>query len=360
MLGRKLVVTLGVLVALSRLAVAVSLTEDFSSNPFNAWSFGIGDNSHTQFVWAGSALNVHVNSSLPTARLQRPLGVVVTDTDDFTLTTRFSFTVTSAPGDQGMQIAFGLVNSSLTGGDRTGTLPNFGSDNFFDTVEFNYFPNVSTFFQTGPTLTPAVAGAQVSTNADAFANFASIFGPESNLGDNTNGVTALPQNVTLEAVLAYTATNKTLALTLSQVDSNGTVTLLDTGLVPMNLVANGYNTNFPFKVDSLAIMAYHDGFTTTDDPSLIAVLTFQGFDFTTSVYQPPHDVAIAIVGTNVMLTFSTISNSLYDVQACTDLVYGAWSNIATNIVGTGGVVTNIDVGAAALPEKFYRVGLVVP
>jgi len=360
MFGRKLVVTLGVLAALSRFAVAVSLTEDFSSNPFGAWSFGVGDNSHTQFVWTGGALNVYPNSSLPTVRLQRPLGVIVTDTDDFTLTTRFSLTVISAPGDQGMQIAFGLVNSSLTGGDRTGSLANFGSDDFYHTVEFNYFPNVSTFFGTGPTLAPAVAGGQVNSNADAFANFASVFGPESDLGDNTNGLTALPQNTVLEVVLAYTATNKTLALTVSQVNSNGTLTLLDTGLVPLDLVANGYNTNSPFKVDSLAIMTYQDGFTTTNDPSLIADLTYQRFDFTTSAYRPPSDVTIAIIGTNIMLTFSTISNSHYDVQSRADLVSGSWNTIASNIVGTGSAVTNIDIGGAAMPARFYRVGLVVP
>ena len=370
---RQVVVALGLLAALNRLVVAASLTESFSTDPFAHWSFGIGatDPSTNHFVWnqfappayTGDALGrleVHLNSSLPTVRLQRPLGVIVTDTDDFTLTTRFSFNLTSAPGDQFMQIAFGLVNSALTGGDRTGTLTNFFSDNTFHAVEFNYFPNVSTFFGTGPTLAPAVFGAQIATNADAFANFISIFGPESDLGDNTNGVTSLPQNVTLQAVLAYTATNRTLTLTMSQVNSNGTLTLLDTGLGPLNLGASGYNTNFPFKVDALAIMAYQDGFTTTNDPSLIADLQFQEIVFTTSAYQPPSFVTINVISTNVVLTFPTLSNSLYAVQASTALESNSWGTIASNIVGTGGIVTNTDVGAAMELKRFYRVGLVVP
>lgn len=369
----KIVAVLGLALALGRPAIAsVSLTENFSTNPSNTWSFGIGDNSNSQFMWTNTppaytgdpsgALNVHLNSSLPTVRFQRPLGVVVTDTDDFTLTTRFSFHVISAPGEQGMQIAFGLVNSSLTGGDRTGTSTNFFSDNMFNTVEFNYFPNVSTFFNSGPTLTPAVIGAQTATNADAFGNFASIFGPDSDLGDNTNGVTELPQNVTLEATLAYSGASKTLTLTVSQVNSNGTLTPIDTELPPMDLVANGYNTNFPFKIDTLAIMAYRDGFTTSDDPSLVADMQFQGFDFTTSASapQPPSYVLIKIVGTNVSLIFPTISDHSYYVQSKTDLASGFWSTIATNIPGTGGVVTNIDVGATTVPARFYRVGLVVP
>ncbi|HXI83906.1 MAG TPA: PEP-CTERM sorting domain-containing protein [Verrucomicrobiae bacterium] len=367
---RRLVLGLAIAAFAAQSTLAsTSLTENFSSNPFGTWSFGIGDNSNNQFTWTNTPgvytgdsngeLDVHLNSSLPTARLQRPLGVMVTDTNDFTLTTRFSFHIISAPGEQGMQIAFGLVNSSLTGGDRTGTSTNFNSDNTFHTVEFNYFPNVSTFFNSGPTLTPAVTGAQTTSNADAFGNFASIFGPDSDLGDNTNGVTELPQDVTLEATLAYDGASKTLALTVSQVNSNGTLTLIDTEVPSMDLVANGYNTNFPFRVDTLAIMAYQDGFTTTNDPSLVADLRFQGFDFTTSASapQPPGFVSISIVGTNVSLAFPTIATSLYDVQSRTDLASGSWSTIASNIVGTGGLVTNIDVGGAVVPRRFYRVGL---
>jgi hypothetical protein len=370
----KVVAVLGLALVLSHPTIAsVSLTEPFSSNPFapaGNWSFGIGDNSNTQFVWDSSApaaytgdavgaLKVHLNSSLPTARFQRPLGVTVADTDDFTLTARFSFHVISAPGEQGMQIAFGLVNSALTGGDRTGTPTNFASDNMFHTVEFNYFPNISTFFNTGPTLTPAVFGSQTSTNADAFGNFASIFGPGSNLGDNTNGVTELPQDVTLQATLAYNGATKMLTLTMSQVNTNGTLTPIDTEVPPMDLVALGYDTNFPFIVDTLAVMAYQDGFTTTNDPSLIADLQFQKFDFTTSAALPPSYVSISTVGTNVVLTFPTISNRLYDVQNRIDLVSGSWSTIASNIAGTGGIVTNIDVGAGATTKGFYRVGLVI-
>ncbi|MCG3146772.1 MAG: hypothetical protein PCFJNLEI_00206 [Verrucomicrobiae bacterium] len=268
-----------------------ALTEDFSSDPFVNWSFGIGgaDPGTNRFDWnAGAAptyvgdptgeLNLHLNSSLPTVRLDRPLGVTVTDTDSFSLTTRFSYSLTSAPGDQFMQISFGLVNSTLTGGDRTGSLLNFGSDNVFHTLEFNYFPNVSTFFVTGPTLTPTVFGAQKGSG-DAFANFATSFYGDSDLGDNTVGITELPQNQTLEAGLAYNGATKVLTLSLSRVEADGSTTLLVTEVPPVDLVAAGYDTNFPFVVNSLAIMAYQDGFTSSGDPSLVADLTFQKFDF---------------------------------------------------------------------------------
>ncbi len=366
----KFVAVLGLALALSRPATAfVRFTESFSSNPFSTgsnWSFGIGDNSNTQFVWNASApvytgdptgeLDVHLNSSLPTARFQRPLGVTLTDSNDFTLTARFSFAIASAPEGQDMQIAFGLVNSSLSGGDRTGSPTNYASDNPFSTVEFNYFPNDNPW---DPTLTPSVFGAQ-EPGLDAFGNFAWI---PYDLGANINAVTNLPQTVTLQATLAYSGATKTLTLTMSRVNSNGTLTLLDTELPPLNLlggqdVYSTYDTNLPFVVDTLAIMAYQDGFTTTNDPSLVADLQFQRFDFTTSANPPPPSyVAINIASTNVVLAFPTLSNNLYVVQSTTDLVSHAWSTIASNIPGTDGVVTNLDVGGATVSRRFYRVGL---
>src|ERR1051325_1938910 len=222
---------------------AVTLVEDFLADPFSPlgnWSFGVGDNSQGQVTWnalsspayvgdSPGSLSVHLNSSLPTARLQRSLGSTVTDTDSFTLATRFRFSITSAPGNQFMQMAFGLVNSGLTGGDRTGSFANFGSDNTFHTVEFNYFPNDSFF--SGATLTPSVFGAQ-KNGGDAFGNFASIFGSGSDLGDNTVGITELPQNVTLEALLAYNGGTQVVPLTMNQINVNGSSTLLNTELPP--------------------------------------------------------------------------------------------------------------------------------
>ena len=367
----KLVTLLGLAFTLCRSSIAsTNFTENFSSNPLapgGNWSFGIGDNSNNQFTWtdtpaiytgdSNGELDVHLNSSLPTARFQRPLGVTLTDTNSFTLSVLFSFNITSAPDDQLMQIAFGLVNHSTTGGDRTGSPNNYYSDNAFSTVEFNYFPNVSAIYG-GPDLTPSVFGAQAGADADAFSNFAAE--EASNLGEHTKGISSLPQNVMLQAVLNYDGSCKTITLTMGQVNPDGSVTYLDTELPPLNLVAAGYDTNFPFVVDSLAIMAYHDGFTTPDSPSLVADLKFQRFSFWTPAVRPPNYVSVNILSTNVILTFPTLSNFNYDVQSTTDLVSCSWSTIASNIPGTGLIVTNLDVGGTTVPKKFYRVGLIVP
>ena len=84
------------LFARGQIASAIGITENFSSNPSNTWSYGVGDNGNSQITWNPSVpayagdvpgeLDVHINSSLPTVRFQRPLGVSLSDTNDFTLT----------------------------------------------------------------------------------------------------------------------------------------------------------------------------------------------------------------------------------------------------------------------------------
>ena len=58
-----------------------------------------------------------------------------------------------------------------------------------------------------------------------------------------------------------------------------------------------------------------------------------------------------------LLSFSTRTNVLYDVQALDDWSAGSWVNIATNIVGTGGGVTNLDTSASATAQPFCRLRL---
>jgi len=276
-------------------SVANGAGDDFSSNPLAAgspWTFGVGNNASSQFSWSAGSLSVHLNSSLPTARLELPLGVVLDDSKNFELRARFSFHITSAPSDQAANMGFGLTNHLLTGGDRTGTAADFSSDNTFHTVEWSYFPNVSTLFG-GPTLAPAVFGGQ-EPGSDAFANFTSIFGSGSLLSDNTVGVKTLPQDTPLETHVTYDGSAKVLTLSMFQVVGNSLVPI-NTELVPLNLAefGSGYDTGNGFLVDSLSIMAYHDGFTTSAAPSVIGDMTF---DSITLIVPEPSSAWVALVG----------------------------------------------------------------
>ncbi len=167
----------GLLPAVASAATAVS--DNFASNPLSGgtgWSFGVGSNNSSatgpanQFVWnaAGqpAGLTVELNSSSPTARLDHPLGTTFSESSNFTVTADFTLNNIVAPANQFMEISFGLTNSSTTGGDRTGSIGNFSSDNTSNMVEFDYFPNPAFG---GPFLEPAIFGGQVP-GQDAFSN----------------------------------------------------------------------------------------------------------------------------------------------------------------------------------------------
>jgi hypothetical protein len=277
---------------------ALTMSSDFSNNPLTGggWSYGVGSNANNQLTWTGSSLQVHVDSSKPTVRLDLPIGTTLTTGTDFTLTCKFSFSVMSAPSNQSMQFAFGMVNHTVTGGNRTGLpsdppYPAFGSSNVFSTVEFNYFPNVSPTYG-GPTLTPSVFGAQ-SGGGDAFNNFTSVFGPGSDLGDNTgSAITALPQTTLLLATLAYTASTKMLALTMQQVNGDSSLTTLQTDVPALDLSF----VNPTFAVDSLAIMSYADGFTSTSAPSLVGDMDIRQIAVSTPAPEPATAVLLLSAG----------------------------------------------------------------
>ena len=69
---------------------------------------------------------------------------------------------------------------------------------------------------------------------------------------------------------------------------------------------------------------------------------------------PPNDFCRVDTGSGTALIFSTMTNVLYDVQARNSFNSGNWMNLATNLVGTGGVVTNLDTAGATLSQRFYR------
>jgi hypothetical protein len=72
---------------------------------------------------------------------------------------------------------------------------------------------------------------------------------------------------------------------------------------------------------------------------------------------PPNDFCRVNTGSGAEIMFSTMNNVRYDVQVRDDFKSGNWVNLATNLVGTGGVVTYLDTGGAAMPQRFYRLRL---
>lgn len=267
------------------------LLEDFSDDPFIHWSLADGPGFSSgnqdvggvpQFEWSltppayatdsAGSLTMNLDSTLATGRLDRPLGAVHDDTQDFILTVQFSFNL-YIPG-QSCQIAFGLTNSTTTGATRTSD-----PSNTFSTIAFNYFPG------TDPTLQQVAFGADVGSG-NAFDNYAVIFGNETLLSDNfPPAITALPENTNLQATLFYTAADSMLSIVVSEIASNGDLIQLDTGVPAMDLSTTGnYNSFYGFEYDQISLMAYYDSDNYTDP--LTGEVVFQEIYYT--VPEPHH------------------------------------------------------------------------
>jgi hypothetical protein len=184
------------------------------------------------------SLRVLYDTTRPQARISTPLGDVVSFDEDFEfgaiLTIRSQDFFADPNGFS--QIAFGLWNSSTTGFGRT----LFPSDSF-DLLEFDYFPNLTSFG--GPFITPSVFGGEVGGNA--FFNFTFL-----------SAETALPLDVPLLCQFVHTGATRRLTLRIGRLESEaifreipGSRISIDTG-----------SLNPTFLVDVLGIAAYFEGF----------------------------------------------------------------------------------------------------
>ena len=174
----RIVLLVVILIVVSSTAPAhAAVVERFGSDPFSGASpFFVEGEASPRFTFLTSepphfqgdrrgTLRVLYDTTLPTARMSRPLGEILALDEDLSfgaiLTIRSHGFAADPMGFS--QIAFGLWNARTTGLGRT----LFPSDSF-DLLEVDYFANVTEFG--GPFLSPSVFGGNVGGNA--FFNFA--------------------------------------------------------------------------------------------------------------------------------------------------------------------------------------------
>jgi hypothetical protein len=78
-----------------------------------------------------------------------------------------------------------------------------------------------------------------------------------------------------------------------------------------------------------------------------------------SVDSIPQIVSIRTVGQDVQIWFTTSAGATYVPEYRTNMASGNWIPLP-NVVAPGGNVGITNLGAALLPQRFYRVRLVVP
>jgi len=184
------------------------------------------------------SLRVLYDTTLPQARISTPIGRMMSFDDDFEfgaiLTIRSDGFFADPNGFS--QIAFGLWNSSTTGPGRT----LFPSDSF-DLIEFDYFPNLTSFG--GPFISPSVFGGEVGGNAFFNFTFLSI-------------ETALPHDVPLLCRFVHDGAARQLTLQIGRLAQGAAFTPIPGGRVAVDTAA----LNPTFLVDVIGIAAYFEGF----------------------------------------------------------------------------------------------------
>jgi hypothetical protein len=64
-----------------------------------------------------------------------------------------------------------------------------------------------------------------------------------------------------------------------------------------------------------------------------------------------------VSGTNYLVSFTTLLGRSYEVQRANEVIGNAWSLVAANIPGSGGVIQATDTNATSQARRFYLVRL---
>lgn len=279
-------------ISVCSMGAAQTLFDDFDTDPigtrFTLSGSSTSQNSQGQtvpsFSYENGTVVVNYNSFQPWARLARALPVTVDETGKFrfgaTFTIRSSGLVINDVESYGFQFAtFALINSSLTGQSRDG-------GDAYSTVEFDYFPQDNSFFDT-ITLGPAVIAGK-TTQSNFFGRIFFDFGPNTTLNDEIRGgllpVRGLPLDTPLLVRIEYDGStdpsHPTANISVSVVTESGLNTL-PIGVPLFDLTTSPYTdfANFDgFSCDMIAIVNYQE-YPWTTSPSHIGTVVFDSIFF---------------------------------------------------------------------------------
>lgn len=308
-------------------APADTFTEDFSSHPAaHGWRLA-GDASLFQWNSTNQNLEVTWDSSRTNSYFHRPLGTVLTRSDDFTIDFDLQLrdiAIGTTPGKPyAMQIAVGFVN--LAGATNDGYFRATGYDSP-NVAEFNYFPDSGFGASVSPTF--------VSSNNQFAAAFFSSF--------------TLTTNDLFHITMNYTASNLTLVTLMT---SNG----LPFGPIE-DVILGGPPYFIPFsdfRVDALSISSYTDA---GQDPLYAGSIKAHGTvdNFAVTIPSPPvKNLTGGFSNQTWQVQFTSRTNWSYTLERTGDFV--SWTTVSSGVAGHGGALSLSETNASPGPANFYRV-----
>lgn len=317
---------------LSAAAQAITITEDFSTDPLqNGWQV-FGDTNLFHWNSTNQDLEVTWDSSQTNSYFYTPLGTMVTKYDDFS----FSFDLTLSQVGTGdstgpLSLALGLLN--LT----NATDPGFerGAGVSPDIAEFDYYP--AGFFPPSYNSPATASPGFVDDTSSAFApNTLSPYQVE------------LPTNVLMHINLTYTGTNQTAVLVIT---TNGVPVAQLPGLVISDSGNGGFGDTNDFHVNMFSVSSYSEA---GQYPPYVASIYAKGTvgNLVVSVPPPVQDLAASFSNGNWQAQFFARTNWLYTLERTTN--FQSWTDVSPKTPGVEGPLTLPDT-SRLLYNAFYRV-----
>ncbi len=301
---------------------AVTLTENFSTNPLaTGWKI-FGETNLFQWDPTNQNLRVTWDSSRANSYFHRSLGTILATNDNFALSfdLRLSDIAIGVNTNKPFtfQIALGFLNLANATNANFIRGSGFQSPNL---VELDYFPD-SGF---GATISPTI----ISSN-QVYANGGFSFPFE------------LTPNDLFHVAMNYTASNQIMK------------TLMTKNGAAFGPIADVYfGTNFTdFRVDTLAVSSYSDA---GQDPGFSGSILAHGVvdNFVVTVPNPPiENLAGGFTNHFWQMQFNSRTNFIYVLERTTDLQ--AWTTASSTAQGNGGALVLQDTNSI-LEKAFYRV-----
>lgn len=302
---------------------AITITEDFSTNPFqNGWA-AFGDTNLFQWDSTNQNLAVTWDSSQTNSYFYLPLGTTLTMTDAFSVD--FDIELNDIQWTNVFQIAVGLLNFTKA------TDPGFSrgggtSPNIF---EFDYFPD------SGDSQNDPSVDATMTDATAAITDFPDFYFVYDNL--------SLQTNVVYHVRLNHNAGDATIT---GLILTNGQV------FTTMPIVGDTFGEVIgPFALDTIAVISYSG---VGQDPSFFGTILAHGSVDNITVTLPPavRNFSGEFTNDTWQLQFGTYATWDYTLQRSTNLI--SWSDASVTLPGTGNIMGFSDTNALT-SQAFYRI-----
>ena len=87
----------------------------------------------------------------------------------------------------------------------------------------------------------------------------------------------------------------------------------------------------------------------------VTLLAFFSMSSALVALDAPNKFTVAVAGADIHIGFGTVTGQAYTLEKSTTLAQGSWTQLLSNVAGTGAVQTTTDAGAGTRPKCFYRI-----